>query len=184
MLKYPNLKIATYAFAFILTLILFLSCNDKKEKTYRNDIFNEKNLEAESKINFKSVAVLNENNKKIIDIASIAFNNSKELKESQVILKIKKDHQNIEFELKRITNANLIIIPEPIFDLNLNKNFLKGTNSSYYLISLLEKEINNQIKLLDSIEKISQDAQFKSFADKSKEVLIDNNDSLEQLLEL
>ena len=83
MLKYPNLKIATYAFAFILTLILFLSCNDKKEKTYRNDIFNEKNLEAESKINFKSVAVLNENNKKIIDIASIAFNNSKELKESQ-----------------------------------------------------------------------------------------------------
>ena len=86
--------------------------------------------------------------------------------------------------MKRITNANLIIIPEPIFDLNLNKNFLKGTNSSYYLISLLEKEINNQIKLLDSIEKISQDAQFKSFADKSKEVLIDNNDSLEQLLEL
>ncbi|WP_339837153.1 hypothetical protein [uncultured Flavobacterium sp.] len=182
MLKYPNLKTATYAIAFIL--ILFLSCKDKKEETYSDGVFNKENVAVESEINFSSVAVLNENNKKIIDIASIAFNNSRELKESLVILKIKKDHQKIESELKKITNENLIIIPEPIFDLNLNENFLKGINSSYYIISLLEKEINNQIKLLDSIEKISQDVQFKSFAYKSKEVLIDNNDSLEQLLEL
>lgn len=181
MSKYPNLKIATYAFAFIL--VLFLSCTGKKEKTYSDGVFNNKNVPIESKINFRSVAVLNENNKKIIDIASIAFNNSKELKESKVILKIKKDHEKIESDLKRITAKNLIIIPEPIFDLNLNENFLKGINSSYYLISLLEKEINNQIKLLNTIENSFKDKEFKNFAEKSKAILLDNNNLLENLLE-
>jgi hypothetical protein len=147
-------------------------------------MYNENNSEIESKINFRTVAVLNETNKKIIDIASIAFDNSKELKESKIILKIKKDHQKIESELKRITDENLIIIPEPIFDLKLNQSFLKGINSSYYLISLLEKEINNQIKILDSIERGSRDEEFKAFADKSKEVLLSNNDLLEEFLEL
>ncbi|WP_339889234.1 hypothetical protein [uncultured Flavobacterium sp.] len=182
MLKSPHLKFHTYILA--LLIILFSSCNEKREKTNSNGIYTEKDSELESKINFRTVAILNETNRKVLDIASIAFNNSKELKESQIILKIKKDHQKLEYDLKRITEENLIIIPEPIFELNLNQNFLKGINSSYYLISLLEKEIKYQITLLDSIEKVSKDKQFRNFADKSKDILIDNNDSLEELLEI
>jgi tRNA-binding EMAP/Myf-like protein len=180
MIKIPNLYYFIYPIALIS--LLFSSCtdSDKKESTFLNDIFSDN--EIESKINFKTVASLYETNKKNIVIASIAFNNSKELKESQIILKIKKDHQNFEFGLKKIANENLIIIPEPIFDLNLDQKNLKGISSSYYLISLLEKEINNQIVLLDSIKKNSKDTQFKAFADKSKKILIENNNSLEELL--
>ena len=177
MLKYPNLKILIYT----IILIFIVSCT-KKEKAFNNVKSHEKEVILESNINFKSVAYLNDTNKKIIEIASIAFNNSKELNESKVILKIKKDHQKIENDLRRITNENLIIIPEPIYDLNLNQNFLKGINSSNYLISLLEKEIKNQILILDTIEKNSKDKEFKNFADKSKDVLINNNELLEELL--
>ena len=181
MMNYTKLRTLTYAVTIVL--ILFLSCNDER-RNFSSSLYNERNEEIEPSINFKSVALLNETNKKIIDIASIAFENSNELKESKIILKIKKDHEKIESELKKITEENLIIIPEPIFDLNLNQKFLKGINSSYYLISVLEKEINNQIKLLDSIEKISNDQEFRAFADKSKEVLLSNNDLLEEFLVL
>jgi hypothetical protein len=175
-------KLYYFIYPIALILLLFSSCtdSDKEESTYFNDIFSDNKIE--SKINFKNVDRLNETNKKNIVLASIAFNNSHELKESQIILKIKKDHQNFESNLKRIANENLIIIPEPIFDLNLDQKTLKGISSSYYLISLLEKEINNQIVLLDSIKKNSKDKQFKAFADKSKKILIENNNSLEELL--
>lgn len=164
-------------------LFLLNSCS-QKEKVYSNPIFGDKEREIESKLNFKTVNNLNETNKKVIEIASIAFNNSKELKKSQLILKIKKDHQKIEQDLKKITEENLIITPEPIFDLNLNKSFLDGINSNFYLISLLEKEIRNQIILLDSIESTTKDIEFKNFADKSKELLINNKELLEEHLEI
>lgn len=167
---------------FVLMSILLFSCNEIEENTKNNDISNEEYNNYDSKINFRTVAILNETNKKVIDIASIAFSNSNQLKESQIILKIKNDHKKIGDDLKKITDQNLIIIPEPFFDLNLNNNFIKGVNSSYYLISLLEKEINNQIKLLDSIEKNGVNEEFKSFADKSKLILMDNNELLEDLL--
>lgn len=182
MLKLPSLKLLSYM--CVLVIILFASCF-KKDKSLSNinvHPLNQKSINIESKINFNSVAFLNETNKKIIDIASIAFNNSKKLNESQIILKIKKDHQKIQNDLKKITDENLIIIPEPIYDLNLNQNFLQGINSSYYLISLLEKEIKNQIQLFDTIEKTSKDIEFKNFADKSKDILISNNELLDDLL--
>lgn len=162
--------------------LLLISCSDYKQKSPINSILTEKKLDIESKINFRTVSVLNETNKRIIDIASIAFTNSKQLKESQLILKIKNEHLKIESDLKEITNKNLIIVPEPIFELNLNEKFLNGINSSYYLISLLEKEINNQIKLLDSIEKTTTDKDFKNFADKSKDLLITNSELLDNFL--
>lgn len=167
----------------LLILFLLNSCS-QKEKVYSNKIFDDKDREIESKFNFKTVTNLNETNKKVIEIASIAFNNSKELRKSQLILKIKKDHQKIEQDLKKITEENLIITPQPIFDLNLNESFLNGINSDFYLISLLEKEIKNQIMLLDSIENTTKDEDFKNFADKSKKILIDNKQLLEEHLEI
>ena len=182
MLKLPYIKALSYIIA--LVLIATISCDYKKPKSYSNSIFKEnKEIEIDSKINFRNVAKLNEANQKVIDIATIAFNKSEELNKSRVILKIKKDHQKIESELKKITSENLIIIPEPIFDLKLNQNFLNGLNSNYYLISLLEKEINNQIILLDSMKGTSRDEEFKKFADKSKDILVNNNELLEKILE-
>lgn len=181
MSKLPSLKLITYM--SVLVIFVLSSCF-KKDKSSGNEghLTAQKTSHIESEISFNSVAFLNEVNKKVIDIASIAFNNSKKLNESQVILKIKKDHQKIQNDLKKITDENLIIIPEPIYDLNLNQKFLKGINSSYYLISMLEKEIKNQILLFDSIEKTSKDKEFKDFADKSKDILISNNELLEDLL--
>lgn len=179
--KIEKVKIQIYT--MLLIVFLLNSCS-QKEKVYSNQIFDDKKTEIESKLNFKTVNNLNETNKKVIEIASIAFNNSKELKKSQLILKIKKDHQKIEQELKKITEENLIITPEPIFDLNLNESFLNGINSNFYLFSLLEKEIKNQISLLDSIENTTKDIDFKNFADKSKEVLINNKELLGEHLEI
>ena len=175
MSKLPSLKLITYM--SVLVIFVLSSCF-KKDKSSGNEghLTAQKTSHIESEISFNSVAFLNEVNKKVIDIASIAFNNSKKLNESQVILKIKKDHQKIQNDLKKIN------IPEPIYDLNLNQKFLKGINSSYYLISMLEKEIKNQILLFDSIEKTSKDKEFKDFADKSKDILISNNELLEDLL--
>ena len=175
--------LTTRNFIYTLTLLLLLitSCSDSNRNIY-NKTANTKKNSPESTINFRTVGLLNDTNKKVIDIASIGFNNSKELKESLIILKIKKDHQKIESELRKITNDNLIIIPEPIFNLDLNQTFLNGSNSTYYIVSLLEKEINNQIKLLESIEKVSTDQQFKKFAIQSKELLLDNNNSLDDLI--
>lgn len=175
--------LTTRNFIYTLTLLLLLitSCSDSTKNIY-NKTANTKKNTPESTINFRTVGLLNDANKKVIDIASIGFNNSKELKESLIILKIKNDHQKIESELRKITNDKLIIIPEPIFDLDLNQTFLNGSNSTYYLVSLLEKEINNQIKLFESIEKVSSDQQFREFAVQSKELLINNNNSLEDLL--
>lgn len=177
--KIENIKIQFYT---ILLMVFLLNSCSQKEKVYSTKIFDDK--EIESKLNFKTVNNLNETNKKVIEIASIAFNNSKELKKSQLILKIKKDHQKIEQELKRITEENLIITPEPIFDLNLNESFLNGINSNFYLFSLLEKEIKNQIILFDSIENSTKDLDFRNFADKSKEVLINNKELIEEQLEI
>ncbi len=166
-----------------LLLLLFNSCN-QKERNFNNKIFNPEEITIKSKINFRTVSELNETNKKVIAIASIAFDNSKEINNSQLILKIKKDHQRIEQDLKKITEKNLIITPEPIFDLNLNESFLKGINSNFYLISLLEKEIKNQISIFDTIQKSTEDEAFKNFADKAKEILINNKELLVEQLEI
>lgn len=178
MLMKMNIKIILYT---LLLYISVISCNNKNSNTIHNTSKNSE-IDFEPKINFKTVATLNETNKKILEIASIAFNNSSELKKSQLILKIKKDHQKIESDLQKISNQNLIIIPEPIFDLKLNEIFLKEENFNYYLISLLDKEIKNQIILLDSIENRTKDIEFKNFADKYKETLISNNAKLEEFL--
>lgn len=178
-MKLPHLKRISFAVIFIL--LLFFSCI-RDEKRYTNTIFTENNIEVESNINFRTVASLYELNKKIIDIASISFNNSKQLESSKVLLKIKKDHEKIESQLKEIANENLIIIPQPFINLNLNETFLNEIDSNFYLISLLEKEIKNQIVLLDTIEKTSKDTQFITFADQSKDLLIVNNELLENIL--
>lgn len=87
MLKLPSLKLLSYV--CVLVIILFASCFKKDKSLCNKNVhpLNQKSINIESEINFNSVAFLNETNKKIIDIASIAFNNSKKLNESQIILK-------------------------------------------------------------------------------------------------
>lgn len=165
----------------VLLCIIVTSCNNNK--TVYSTLNKTNNVtKVQSKINFKSVTALNETNKKVIEIATIAFNKSNELEKSQLILKIKRDHLRIESELKRISVNNYIIIPEPIFDLKTSETFLKEINYNEYLISLLDKEIKNQIILLDGIENKTTDIEFKTFVYKYKDTLISNNAKLEEYL--
>jgi hypothetical protein len=165
-------------FLFFVIVCLF-SCNNQK-KGYNDSLFKEEGNNVESTIDFNLIDCLNESNKKTIDIATIIFNQIKDVKTLQFILKIKRDHKKIDSELKKLTEKNLIIIPKLVYDLNISPDSLKGKNFDFYLLSILETEIKNQIILFDKIEKTSQNTDFKTFAIKSKKTLHSNNDILKK----
>jgi hypothetical protein len=152
-----------------------------QETEYCDSIFKEEANNIESTIDFNLIDCLNESNKKTIHLATITFNQIKNLETLQYILKIKKDHQKIDAELQKLTEKNLIIIPKLVYDLNINPDSLKAKNSNFYLLNLLEIEIKNQIRVFDKIEKTSQNTDFKIFAIKSKKIAHDNYDALKTI---
>ena len=172
-----------YLLLISITLLSVYSCINKGKES-SNLLFKENSKDIKSSINFKSVAYLNESNKKVIDLANIAFNQSKDIKKLQLLLKIKKDHQKVNSELRKLTEKNLIIIPRPIYNLNLNQDFMNDKNSNYYILNLLEVEIKNQIKLLKNIEQTSQNRGFINFAKKFSEIISANNQKLNDILNL
>lgn len=179
-----KIKIINHKHYLMLAFILFFiaSCNnsDKNSSRYYPNI-SKNNADDNSKISYKSVINLYINNKKIIDIASRAFVESKQFNESNTILQIKKDHLKIENDIKKYTSKNLIIIPKPIYDLKLNQTYLNGEASNFYLITLLKKEINNQIRLLDSIIKTSNDNELKKIAEDSKKNIQHSSKKLDSI---
>ena len=175
-------KVILYSSILFIINISVFSCIDKEEDTY--SIFKAESAKYYHTVDYNLIYSLNESNKKNIDLSSITFNKTKDVKTLQLLLKIKRDHQNIDSKLKILTEKNLIIIPKLIYDWNINYDSSKGKNLPLFLSSLLEIEISNQIKLLNEIEKTFQDAEFKLFAKQSKEVLESNNDSLKELLSI
>lgn len=175
-----------YLYRFILyNLVVFVanfcavSCIDKENEF---DDFNFKTEYTESdSIDFNLVDSLNESNKKIIQLSSIAFDQNKDVKTLQLFLKIKRDHQKIDAELKKLTEKNLIILPKLAYTFNLNPDSLKGKNANSYLSKVLEKEIKNQVILFDRIKKTAQNIDFKIFAIKSKKTAQANYEMLKTL---
>lgn len=157
------------------------SCGNQGEK-YCNSLFREEENNVKSTINFTLIDCLDEANKKTLDLATMTFNQIKDSKTLQLVLKIEKDHQKIDSELKILTEKNLIIIPKLAYHLNINRDSLKGKNQDFYLLKVLENQIKNQITLFDKIEKTSQNTDFKIFAIKSKKTLHANLDALQTIL--
>lgn len=164
-------------FLFFVIISPF-SCINQEEK-YCDSFFKEKENNVESTIDFNLIDYLNTSNKKTIDLATITYYQIKDHKILHLILKIKRDHQKIDFELKKLTEKNLIIIPKPAHNLDINPDSLNGKNPDFYLLKALENQIKNQIIVFDKIEKTAQNIDFKIFAIKSKKILQINNDALQ-----
>jgi hypothetical protein len=167
----------------IYNLLLFIvnisaiSCTDK-EKENNDAVFKIDPNKSESAIDFNLIDCLNESNKKTISLASLTFNQTKDVKTLELLLKIKKDQQKIDSELKRLTENNLIIVPKLVYHLNTNSDSLKGKNSNLYLLKILETEIQIQITIFGNIENTFQNIDFKIFAKKSKKTLQSNSTAL------
>lgn len=164
---------------FLSIVIIFLfSCVNEEEKNY-NSFFIVAENKVESTIDFNLIDSLNESNKKTVDVATLTFNQIKDTEKLLLILKIKRDHQKIDSELKKLTEKNLIIIPKTVYNLNLNSDSITGTNSDSYLVKVLKNQIKNQIIVFDKIEKTTQNIDFKLFILKSKKILQSNIDALQ-----
>jgi uncharacterized radical SAM superfamily protein len=171
-------RIIIYNLFLFIVNISAISCTTKENN---DTVFKIEPSKAESTIDFNLIDCLNESNKKAISLANITFSQTKDVKTLQLLLKIKKDHQKIDSELKKLTENNLIIVPKVVYHLNINADSLKGKNSNLYLLKTLETEIKNQTLILDNIENTSQNIDFKIFAKKSKKTLQTNNDALKNI---
>lgn len=169
---------------FCINIFIFFSFI-KKEKEYTGFIFKtEESACSKPSIDFNMIDCLNESNKKNIEISGIAFHKTNDTAMLRLLLKIRRNHQNIDFQLKNLTQDNLIIMAEPMYTLNINADLLKGKNAHAYLSNLLKTEIKTQISLLDELDKTSRNPDFKVFAVKSKKVLESNYEALQALLSI
>jgi hypothetical protein len=152
----------------LLTVLIygFISCVDQNKES-DNSIFKNNDLVTESTIDFNLVYLLNESNQKVTEITSYIFNQTKDVKTMQLLLKIKKNQKNIAAELKKLSQKNLIIIPKSIYNLNLIPSKSKPQKLYNSNFDLLETEIKKQIKIFDSINVTTRNSDFKQFAIKS-----------------
>lgn len=166
-----------------LFIVIFCICScSKSDKPYNNFPFKIDSSKEKPIIDFSEIDCLNESNHKILELSDTSIRLTKDLKTLKLALKIKKDHQQIDSKLNKLTKENLIVIPKIIYDVNINSDFAKNKNSDQYIFRELEAEIINQIVLLNCIEKNTQSIDFKIFAAQSKQLLIENDDAIKTLL--
>jgi uncharacterized protein YihD (DUF1040 family) len=155
-----------------------LSCvNEENEYGNSNSLFNLEFTKEVPVIDFNTIDNLNSSNQKIIELSSVSFDSTKDVKLLRLLLKIKKDHLKIDSELNNLANKNLIIIPKVID--HTNTDSIKKLS----LFKELKTEIKNQITTFDRIESTTQNIDFKIFAKKSKKVILGNNEELLALLQ-
>ncbi|WP_418263181.1 hypothetical protein [Flavobacterium faecale] len=175
--KFPY-KIVISSLFLLLCFSTIYSCY-KQKKDFGEFIIHETTFDVNSAMDFNNLACINESNKKIIDISTIIFRQNKKVPNLALFLKIKKDHQNNSYQLKQLTKRNMIVIPKPIYNLDLNKDSLGDHNSTDYLVAILDNEINIQIEILDNLKSTTFNPDLKSFAEKSKKILEKNRKDLE-----
>jgi hypothetical protein len=165
----------------LITIVCVLSCS-QQEKEYTNSFYKMEYTKEDPAINFNTIDCLNEANQKAIELSSISLRLSKDYKTLNLLLKIKRDNKKINSDFKKLTKKNLIIIPKLIYYLDINDDSIVKEKTELYILRKLETEIKNQITSFDSIEKNTQNIDFKLFAIHSREILKDNNDALKTLL--
>lgn len=163
-----------------VAVICVVSCINKEYEF--NDFILETGYAKSETIDFNLVNHLNASNKKIIQLSSIAYNQTKDAKMLGLLLKIKNDYRKIDFEFKKLAEKNLIILPKLAFGFNLIPDSLQEKNSCDHLSKALEKEIKNQVPLWDKMEKRVQNIDFRTFATKSKKTVLDNWEMLKKTL--
>lgn len=156
------------------------SCVYQEEKSL-DSLFNEDKNKVETTIDFNLIDALNESNKKTIHLATIACCQMKDSKKRLLVFKIKSDLQKMDWELKKWTEKNLIIIPKPVYDLNINPDSLNAKNPDFYLLKVLKNQIKNQITVLDKMEKTAQNIDFKIFVLKLKKIAQNNTLALQTI---
>ena len=168
---------------FLLFIVIFCICScSKSDKPYNNFPFKIDSPKEEPIIDFSEIDCLNESNQKILELSNTSIRLTKDLTTLKLALKIKRDHQQIDSRLNRLTKENLIVTTKMIHKVNVKSDFAKNKNSDKYIFRKLEAEITNQIVLLDSIEKNTHSIDFKLFAAQSKKILIENDDAIKTLL--
>ncbi|SHG37137.1 hypothetical protein SAMN05443549_103422 [Flavobacterium fluvii] len=175
-------RLILYNLLLFIAIIFAISCANK-ENEFDNFIFKTEYSKSDA-IDFNLVDCLYESNIKIIKLSSIAFNQTKDVKRLELLLKIKRDHQKIDSELKKLTENNLIILSKLAYNFNLNTDSLKGKNANFYLSNVLVNEIENQVVLFDRIGNTTQNIDFRLFAIKSKKIVQTNNEVLKKTLDL
>ena len=178
MKKPPFTLLNTFKLFLFITTIFIISCVNQEEK--ENDTYVEaskSNIETVA-IDFNLIDSLNQSNQKVIDLTTLAFNQNHSSKKLLLLLKIKRDHQKINSELKSLTEKNLIIIPKPIYDLHIDCNELDPKNPNVFLLKALENQIKNEISVLNKIEKNAKNLDYKIFIIKSKKIAQRNYDVL------
>lgn len=173
-------RLMLYNTLHFVAVICAVSCINK-ENEFNNFIF-ETGYAKSDTIDFNLVDHLNASNKKIIQLSSIASNQTKDAKMLGLLLKIKRDYQKMDFEFKKLAEKNLIVLPKLAFDFNLIPDSLKGKNSCDHLSKALENEIENQVPLWDKMQNKDQNIDFRTFATKSKKTVLANWEMLKKTL--
>ena len=88
----------------------------------------------------------------------------------------------MDFEFKKLTEKNLIVLPKLAFGFNLIPDSLKEKNSYDHLSKALENEIENQVPLWDKMQNKDQNIDFRTFATKSKKTVLANWEMLKKTL--
>lgn len=170
MKKLFNTPLVIYILFLFIAIISVFSCINQEEK-YNDYHFKQDKKIAKTTIDFYQIDSLNQSNRKAIDITNLLSKNTKDSKKLELMLNVKRDFQKIDLELKNLTEKNLIIIPKPIYPLNIDSDSLHRKKTFSYLLSLLKNQIKEQIILFSNIEKNTQNIDFKIFLIKSKKIL-------------
>lgn len=176
-------KIYSPRFIFFVLLINsnVISCINHP-KDYYDSICRKETDTSDPAIVFNLIDCLNESNKKVIALASISFQQNKDPKTLRVLLKIKKKHQKIDADLLKLTEKNLIIIPKFMTQKAVIPDSLKEKNPNSYLLKSLEDEINNQITILEHLEKNAENNSFETFSKSTILILKTDKEELKKLI--
>ena len=87
-------------------------------------------------IDFNLINSLNESNQEIIKLSNAAFESTKDIETLRLLLVIKKNHQEIDSELEKLTQKNLIFIPKLIYNTNKPYENKPVPKSDSYLLHL------------------------------------------------
>ncbi|GIZ08412.1 hypothetical protein [Flavobacterium sp. UMI-01] len=176
-------KILIGSLFLILVFGSIYSCF-KQRKDFGEFVFQEPTHDVNSTMDFNNLACLNESNKKIIDISTLIFNQNKKVPHLALVLKIKKNHENNNFLLRELTKRNMIVIPKPIYHLNLDKKALGNKDSTSYLVQILNQEIDIQLELLSTIKSTTFNPELKAFAEKTEKIVMQNSKDLKSNFKL
>jgi hypothetical protein len=169
--------------SIVLTIIgLSMHSCIKKEDCYDQSIVEIESARKLPVVDFKLLDCLDESNQKTIELSSIIFDLTTDVKTLQLLIKIKKNHRKFENELHKLTKENLIIIPQLTYHIYLNPNSVKSKNGDLYLLKTLETELENQIIVFDHIDKTSENIDFRIFAIQSKKIVENNNKVLSNII--